>query len=99
VLLLDEPFAGVDRTSEERILQVLDELLAEGRTLLIATHDIDQARRWDRVLCLNGRQVAFGPPGDVLVAAVLHETYGAELVVLEGERVVATPHHDCGDHA
>ncbi len=99
VLLLDEPFAGVDRRSEERILQVLDELLGEDRTLLIATHDIDQARRWDRVLCLNGRQVAYGPPAEVLVPPVLHETYGAELVVVEGEHVVAAPHHDCGDHA
>ena len=99
VLLLDEPFAGVDRGSEERILQVLDELLAEDRALLIATHDIDQARRWDRVLCLNHRQVAFGPPAEVLVPPVLHETYGAELVVLDGKRVVAAPHHDCGDHA
>jgi ABC-type Mn2+/Zn2+ transport system ATPase subunit len=99
VLLLDEPFAGVDRTSEDRILAVLDELLAEGRTLLVATHDIEQARRWDRVLCLHGRQIAFGPPDDVLVPAVLHETYGSEIVVLEGERVVAAPHHDCGEHA
>ena len=98
VLLLDEPFAGVDRASEERILQVLDELRAEGRTLLVATHDIEQARRWDRVLCLHGRQVAFGAPEEVLVPDVLRETYGPELVVLPGEGAVAAPHHDCGDH-
>jgi ABC-type Mn2+/Zn2+ transport system ATPase subunit len=99
VLLLDEPFAGVDRRSEERILQVLDELVGEDRALLVATHDIEQARRWDRVLCLNRRQVAFGAPEAVLVPSVLHETYGSELVVVEGEHVVAAPHHDCGDHA
>jgi ABC-type Mn2+/Zn2+ transport system ATPase subunit len=98
LLVLDEPFAGVDRASEERILEVLDALLAEDRTLLVATHDIDQARRWDAVLCLNGRQVAFGPPAEVLVPSVLHETYGSELVVLDGEHVVASPHHDCGEH-
>ena len=100
VLVLDEPFAGVDRTSEERILHVLDELVDEGRTLLIATHDIEQARRWDRVLCLNGGQVAYGPPAEVLTPDVLQRTYGGELIVLEGEqRVVAVPHHDCGDRA
>ncbi len=98
-LLLDEPFAGVDRASEERILHVLDELTREGRTLLIATHDIEQARRWDKVLCLNRRQTAFGAPEDVLTAETLQETYAAELIVLGGERVVAAPHHDCGDHA
>ena len=99
VLVLDEPFAGVDRTSEERILTVLDELVAEGRTLLIATHDVEQARRWDRVLCLNGRQVAYGPPEPTLTPDVLQQTYGGELIVLGGDQqVIAVPHHDCGDH-
>lgn len=98
VLVLDEPFAGVDRTSEDRILTVLDELIAEGRTLLIATHDVEQARRWDRVLCVNGRQVAFGTPDDVLNPDCLAKTYGDDLIVLDDERVVAAPHHDCGGH-
>jgi manganese/iron transport system ATP-binding protein/manganese/zinc/iron transport system ATP- binding protein len=98
VLVLDEPFAGVDRTSEDRILTVLDELVAEGRTLLIATHDVEQARRWDRVLCLNGRQVAFGTPDRVLDPECLQKTYGDDLIVLDDERVVAAPHHDCGGH-
>lgn len=99
VLLLDEPFAGVDATSEARILALLDELRAEGRALAISTHDVEQARRWDHVLCLNGRQVAFGPPGEALTTEVLQETYGAELVVLEGSRrAVAVHHHDHAHH-
>ena len=94
VLLLDEPLAGVDPTSAERILGVLDELRAEGRALLVSTHDIAQARAWDRVLCLNGRQVAFGTPAETLVPAVLEETYGEEIVVLEdGRRAIAVQHH------
>jgi manganese/iron transport system ATP-binding protein/manganese/zinc/iron transport system ATP- binding protein len=94
LLLLDEPFAGVDRTSEEAIMGILDELRAEGRVLLIATHDIEQARRWDRVLCLHGEQVAYGPPATTLSTEVLEATYGAEIVVLEGgERCVAVQHH------
>jgi manganese/iron transport system ATP-binding protein/manganese/zinc/iron transport system ATP- binding protein len=99
VLLLDEPFAGVDRTSEERILEVLDDLAGEGRALLIATHDVEQARRWDRVLCLHGRQVAYGDPDETLTPSCLQETYGDELVVLaDGDRAVAVQHHD-HDHA
>ena len=99
VLVLDEPFAGVDRVSEERILQVLDELVGEGRTLLIATHDVEQARRWDRVLCLNGGQVAYGPPAETLTPDVLQRTYGPDLIVLGGDQqAIAVPHHDCGDH-
>ena len=94
VLLLDEPFAGVDRTSEEAIMGLLDELRAGGRTLLIATHDVEQARRWDRVLCLRERQIAYGPPAETLSTAVLEATYGAEIVVLEGgARAVAVQHH------
>ncbi len=94
VLLLDEPFAGVDRTSEEAIVAILDELRAEGRVLLIATHDVEQARRWDRVLCLAGAQIAYGPPAETLTNAVLEATYGAEIVMLDcGHRAVAIQHH------
>jgi manganese/iron transport system ATP-binding protein/manganese/zinc/iron transport system ATP- binding protein len=94
VLLLDEPFAGVDATSEEAIMRILDELRAEGRVLLIATHDVEQARRWDRVLCLAGRQIAYGPPAETLTNAVLEATYGAEIVMLDcGHRAVAIQHH------
>jgi len=94
VLLLDEPFAGVDRTSEDAIMRILDELRAEGRVLLIATHDVEQARHWDRVLCLAGAQVAYGPPAETLTNAVLEGTYGKEIVLLDcGHRAVAIQHH------
>lgn len=94
VLLLDEPLSGLDRTSAEAVLGVLEDLRAEGAALLVATHDVNQARRSDKVLCLNGAQVAYGTPGDVLTGPVLADTYGAEIVVLEGgERAVAIQHH------
>jgi manganese/iron transport system ATP-binding protein/manganese/zinc/iron transport system ATP- binding protein len=93
VLLLDEPLSGVDAVSAARIEAVFAELRGEGRTLLVATHDVEQARRWDAVLCLHGRQVAFGAPADVLTTATLQATYGDELIVLEGGRAVAVDHH------
>ena len=65
--------------SAERLEALLDRLAAEGRGLLVAGHDVEQARRWDRVLCLNGRQVAFGAP-DVLTREVLEATYGGDVV-------------------
>jgi ABC-type Mn2+/Zn2+ transport system ATPase subunit len=95
VLLLDEPLSGVDATSAARIEEVFGALRAEGRTLLVATHDVEQARAWDSVLCLNRRQVAFGAPGTVLTPDVLQATYGAELVILGGgRRAVAVEHHE-----
>jgi ABC-type Mn2+/Zn2+ transport system ATPase subunit len=101
VLLLDEPFAGVDEPTIARLRVLFDRLAAEGRTLLMATHDIDQARAWDRVLCLNRRQLAFGPPGEALTRQVLEATYGGAIVTLPdgagGEReAVLPPHHHDG---
>jgi ABC-type Mn2+/Zn2+ transport system ATPase subunit len=94
VLLLDEPFSGVDVTSAELLASLLDELAAEGRGLLIATHDLEQAAGWDRVLCLNRRAIAFGDPGEVLTLEVLEQTYGAAIVTLPGRAVgILPPHH------
>jgi ABC-type Mn2+/Zn2+ transport system ATPase subunit len=94
VMLLDEPLSGVDAASAARIEALFAELRAEGRVLLVATHDVEQARRWDRVVCLHGEQIAFGAPAETLTTDVLTRTYGAELVVLPGgERAVAVEHH------
>jgi ABC-type Mn2+/Zn2+ transport system ATPase subunit len=98
VLLLDEPLAGVDPASAEGITALFDELRGEGRTLLVSSHDIASARRYDRVLCLNRRQVAYGPPAEALTREVLEETYGSEIVVIDAGgrpvRALAVQHHD-----
>ncbi len=94
VLLLDEPLAGVDPVSAERIEALMAALRDEGHTLLVSTHDVESARKFDRVLCLNRRQVAFGPPSAALVPRMLEETYGSEIVVLgDGVRAIAVGHH------
>ena len=93
VLLLDEPLSGVDAPSAERLEQLFAELRGEGRILLIATHDVAQASRWDLVLCVNRRQIAYGTPADVLRAEVLRATYGAELVLIDGRPAVTVAHH------
>jgi ABC-type Mn2+/Zn2+ transport system ATPase subunit len=102
ILLLDEPFTGVDQPSAELLATLLLELAAEGRGLLIATHDIDQARASDKVLCLNRRQVAFGPPAETLTRAVLEQTYGGSIVTIPGEGGatigILPPHHHGHDH-
>jgi ABC-type Mn2+/Zn2+ transport system ATPase subunit len=102
IVLLDEPFTGLDALSIRRLERLLDELAAEGRGILIATHDVDQARAWDRVLCVNRRQVAFGAPAQTLTLEVLARTYGGSIVTLprdgggEEERLALLPphHHD-----
>jgi len=102
VLLLDEPFSGLDERSADRLTELIDELAGEGRAVMVATHDMEQTRAWDRVLCLNVSQVAFGPPGVVLTRQVVERTYGGAIVVLppEGEAPPAgvLPAHHHGHH-
>jgi ABC-type Mn2+/Zn2+ transport system ATPase subunit len=97
VLLLDEPLSGVDPASAEGLTRLFADLAGEGRALLVSTHDIEAARGYDRVLCLNGAQVAYGPPAEVLTRELLERTYGSEIVVLDAGgapvRAVAIQHH------
>ena len=94
VLLLDEPLSGVDGVSAARIEAVFAELRAEGRTLLVATHDVRQAGE------LGPRPVPARAPDRLRHAGrgaqpeTLRETYGGELIVLEGgDRAVGIGHH------
>jgi manganese/iron transport system ATP-binding protein/manganese/zinc/iron transport system ATP- binding protein len=97
VLLLDEPLSGVDPASAALIARVFGELREERRTLLVASHDVESARSFDLVLCLNGRQIAFGEPAAALDRATLQATYGHELIVLEGgQGAVTVQHHAHG---
>ena len=96
VLLLDEPLSGVDPASATLIERVFGELRASGRTLLVASHDVESARTYDLVLCLNRRQVAFGDPATTLDRDTLKATYGHELILLEGGPAVTVQHHEHG---
>jgi ABC-type Mn2+/Zn2+ transport system ATPase subunit len=96
VLLLDEPFSGLDRPSAERLEALIAELAAEGRGVAIATHDLEQAGACDLVLCINQRQIACGRPVEVLAdVGVLEATYGGAIVEIPGSggRAILPPHH------
>jgi ABC-type Mn2+/Zn2+ transport system ATPase subunit len=100
ILLLDEPFSGLDRPSSERLEALIGSLAAEGRGVMVATHDLEQAQRWDSVLCLNRDQIAVGPPQRALDVEVLEATYGGAIVELpgSGRRAVLPPHHHNHPH-
>lgn len=94
VLLLDEPFTGLDEPSAASLDRLIADLAAEQRSVLIATHDIAQARSWERVLCLNRRQIAYGEPEATLTREAVEQTYGGDVIQLpDGGAVIAPPHH------
>jgi manganese/zinc/iron transport system ATP- binding protein len=78
VLLMDEPFAGVDARTEAALLGLLGELRDDGRSVIAVHHDLGTVRRrFDWALVLNVRAAACGPVGDVLVPPVLARAYGS----------------------
>jgi manganese/zinc/iron transport system ATP- binding protein len=78
ILMLDEAFSGVDFASQESLVGALRELRDEGKTILLATHDLTRlSERFDTVLCINRHVCAFGPPDTAFTPEVLEELYGA----------------------
>lgn len=93
LLLLDEPLAGLDVPSQEKIFHILDGLRPDGVTVLVATHDLNlAAERFDRVMLLNRRVIAFDRPEKVLTPEHLLAAYGGHTHVfaVDGETVVLT---------
>jgi manganese/zinc/iron transport system ATP- binding protein len=83
VYLMDEPFAGVDATTESAIVDLLREMRAERRTVLVVHHDLQSAREYfDFLILLNRRLIAAGPTEDVFAEDLLRKTYGGHLTVL-----------------
>ncbi len=96
LLLLDEPVSGVDATTQHAIFAVLEELRDNGKTVVVATHDLNCViERFDLVLCLNRRLIAYGPPVEVFREDILDQTYGHHLMVVQvgDRRVVVTDEH------
>jgi manganese transport system ATP-binding protein len=99
LLLLDEPVTGLDVVSRELILEAVAAETGAGRTVVVSTHDLDDARRADLVLLLANRVVACGPPDQVLVEDLLSTAYGGRVLRLpSGLVVVDDPHHVTHTH-
>lgn len=80
VILLDEPFTGVDVTTEETIIALLRELRDEGRLMLVSTHNLGSVPEFcDRVVLLKGTVLAYGPTRDVFTQSNLERAFGGVL--------------------
>jgi len=80
VILLDEPFTGVDVTTEDAIVALLKELRDEGRVMLVATHNLGSVPLFcDRAVLIDRTVLAAGPTGEVFTEANLRRTFGGTL--------------------
>ncbi len=97
LFLLDEPVTGVDATTQEDLMDILEAQTRRGKTVVATTHDLAcAAQRFQRVLAINRTVIAHGPSSLVLDPAVLTRTYGGHLLVLEGRAILMDDahHHD-----
>jgi len=81
--LMDEPFAGVDVTTEKAIIELFNNLKEQNKTIVCVHHDLNTVGDYfDWVILINARLVAAGPTKDVLTAENLNKTYGGRLSLL-----------------
>ena len=80
VILLDEPFTGVDVTTEDQIIALLRELRDEGRVMLVSTHNLGSVPEFcDRTILIKGTVLAYGPTEETFTQANLEATFGGVL--------------------
>jgi ABC-type Mn2+/Zn2+ transport system ATPase subunit len=97
VFLLDEPVTGIDATTQEDIMDILEEQARLGRTIVATTHDLlCAAQRFQRVVAINQTVVAHGPSTLILDQDLLARTYGGHLLILDGRTIALDDahHHD-----
>jgi zinc/manganese transport system ATP-binding protein/zinc transport system ATP-binding protein len=83
LLILDEPTVGVDLKTQHDVLHLLDDLRAQGITILLTTHDLNAvAAHLPWLICFNRGVIAQGPPERVFTPEILRATYASEMLVL-----------------
>jgi len=81
--LMDEPFVGVDAATESTIIDLLQDLRSQGKTILVVHHDLPTARQYfDSLILLNMRMIAYGPVEEVFREELLQRAYGGRLTIL-----------------
>lgn len=98
LVLMDEPLNGLDVPSQRDIFGILDELRRRGVTVMVATHDLQQAaEQFDRVMLLNGQLLGLGQSTEIFRPELLHAAYGGHLhMVQNGNGMIMLGDTCCG---
>lgn len=95
ILLLDEAFSAVDIGAQEDIMQLINSINLDGKTILIATHDVNNLEdKFDEVLCLNKHCCAYGDPSEVLTPEVIEEMYGSHIDLINNAHLPTSKNND-----
>ena len=95
IILLDEPFAGIDVQTEDQIISLLSELRSEGRIMLVSTHNLGSVAEFcDRTILIKGTILNFGLTEDVFTSKNLEKAFGG---VLRHFSLGGTDLHEDGD--
>ena len=98
LMLMDEPLTGLDLPAQEGILNLLDTLQKQNVTVMVATHDLDQAgKHFDRVMLLNRKLLGFGLSADVLKPEILLKAYGGRLKMVSADGNLLAMDDTCCD--
>ena len=89
ILLMDEPFNGIDAPTQEATLALLDDLRRQSVTVLVSTHDLNlAASRFDQVVLLNRRLIAYGRPSEVFTSENIRQAFSGQALIMDGLVVV-----------
>lgn len=97
LILLDEPAANLDASARETYRRLLHEAAAKGRSVVVTTHDIDEAAEYHQTMLLAHRVVAYGRAEEILTPETLLSTFGLVGRYKEGRVVILEREHGCGD--
>ena len=82
IYLMDEPFKGVDKTTEHAIISLLQEMKARGKTVIVVHHDLNTVPQYfDWVTMVNKQTIAYGPVADTFTDEAVERTYGKGRIV------------------
>ena len=96
LILMDEPLSGLDLPSQESVLAILETLHQKGVTVLVATHDLEQASKYfDRIMLLNHKIIGFGTAAQVLTTEKLLQAYGGKLKIVDADGDTVTLDESC----
>jgi len=102
ILLMDEPFSGVDTPSQQAVLEIMDHLREQNVTVLVSTHDLNLAvNHFDKLALLNKQLVAYGAPHQTITSQTLAAAYGGQAVWRGEDYALVLGDIDCcgeGEH-